>query len=302
MGRISYKKKAWMKNLRSVRTFPELVTENQSETSAVVSDQQAQIVEETSFQSVSLNLKDVEGNKKQAFSRGLEYSARYQRKLKQKNREMPKGSAKISSYFNVTNSESVAEDIQVESEADKLKIAYDSLTSKLAPVINSESAQQKAGTYERAKYQAVYKYLKYRIEGVKKIQASVLAAQEFWYDKATTYRSNVIRNYAEEYINSGEISKGFQGKHSKRFSVLDDNDIKRKIVEWFRTVPKFQRNIPDIQNQLRTVILPALIEGDSLQDEIDETGVIANQLSTECIRKKLIEWGFHFKRVGKLLR
>lgn len=151
-------------------------------------------------------------NQKQAFSRGLGYSARYQRKLKQKNREMAEGSAKISNYFSAINSQPVPESIQIESEADQLKAAYDLLTSTLAPIVNAESAQRKAGTYECAKYQAVHKYLGYRIEGMKKMPASVLAAKDFWYDKATTYRSTVIREYAEEYIKTGEIKKGFQGQ------------------------------------------------------------------------------------------
>ncbi|GAA5809207.1 hypothetical protein MFLAVUS_002612 [Mucor flavus] len=199
-----------MKNLRSARTSPELATEQQSGTSSVVSDQSTQIMEETvqPFQ-----LKKDGDNQKQAFSRGLEYSVTYQRKLKQKNREMAKGSAKISNYFSAINSQPVPESIQIESEAGQLKATYDSLTSTLGPVVNSESAQQKAGTNERAKYQAVHKYLEYRIEVTKKMLASVLAAKVFWYDKATAYRSTVIRECTEEYIKTGEIKKGSQGWH-----------------------------------------------------------------------------------------
>lgn len=70
----------------------------------------------------------------------------------------------------------------------------------------------------------------------------------------------MIRKYAEEYIKSGCISLSAQGKHSKISSVLDDNDVKRKMIEWFRSVPKFQRNIQGLRNELRTVILPASID------------------------------------------
>ncbi|GAA5804365.1 hypothetical protein HPULCUR_009853 [Helicostylum pulchrum] len=45
-------------------------------------------------------------------------------------------------------------------------------------------------------------------------------------------------------------------------------DIKEKALEWFRSVPKFQRNIPTLQNELRTVILPAAIENHTLNVEV----------------------------------
>ena len=166
--------------------------------------------------------------------------------------------------------------------------------------MNRNSAQQKAGTYEYAKYQAAHYYLQLRVEGVKKMYASVLAAKLFWGNKATTYRSRAIRGYAQEYIKFGKIAMGAQGKHSKRVSVLDDNDIKRKLIEWIRSVPKSHRNLQGIQNHLRDTILPAAVESDTLHLETDTEGAITNPLSLECIRRKLIEWGFSFKQVGKL--
>ena len=296
MGRISNKKKAWVKNLRNVRNFPEQVTEQQSDISSV-NDEPVQIIDEAALQSINFKLKEDGVSKREAFSRGLEYSARYQRKLKQKNREMAKGSAKISSYFSSVTASSASEEAPVETEMQKLQAAYDYLTSELEPKISLESVQQKAGTYERTKYLAVHLYLELRIDGIKRVQASELAAKRFWYGKATVYRSIVIRKYVAEYIITGEITKGLQGKHSKRISILDDNDIKRKVIEWFRSVPKFQRNIPAIQNELRHVIIPNAIENNALNVERYSNAVT----SIECIRKKLIEWGFHFKRVGKLI-
>ncbi|KAG2231563.1 hypothetical protein INT48_002979, partial [Thamnidium elegans] len=274
MGRISNKKKAWVKNLRNVRNFPEQVTEQQSDISSV-NDEPVQIIDEAALQSINFKLKEDGVSKREAFSRGLEYSARYQRKLKQKNREMAKGSAKISSYFSSVTASSASEEAPVETEMQKLQAAYDYLTSELEPKISLESAQQKAGTYERTKYLAVHLYLELRIDGI----------------------NIVIRKYVAEYIITGEITKGLQGKHSKRISILDDNDIKRKVIEWFRSVPKFQRNIPAIQNELRHVIIPNAIENNALNVERYSNAVT----SIECIRKKLIEWGFHFKRVGRVI-
>ncbi|GAA5805567.1 hypothetical protein HPULCUR_011086 [Helicostylum pulchrum] len=75
-------------------------------------------------------------------------------------------------------------------------------------------------------------------------------------------------------------------------STLPYNNIKGKVLEWFRSVPKFQRNIPTLQNELRTVILPAAIENHMLNVEVDDSGAITNPLSIECIRNKLIYWTY----------
>ncbi|GAA5813405.1 hypothetical protein MFLAVUS_006883 [Mucor flavus] len=250
-----YAEMAWMKNLRNVRTFPERVT-------SPVSEQTIQIIDEAALQSINFKLKEDRVIKRKAFSRELEYSDRYQRKLKQKNREMAKGSAKISS--------------PVQTEMQKLQAAYDALTSELEPKISKESTQRKAGTYERTKYLDVHLYLELRIEGIKRVQASELAAKRFWYSNATIYRCIAIRKYAAEYIVSGKITEGPQG-NTRRESV-----------------PKFQRNVPAIQNELRNVIIPKAIENNALNAER-----YANEAtSIECIRKKLIEWGFRFKREG----
>ncbi|KAG2228871.1 hypothetical protein INT48_006753, partial [Thamnidium elegans] len=255
------------------------VTEQQSDISSV-NDEPVQIIDEAALQSINFKLKEDGVTKVEA-----------------ENREMAKGSAKISSYFSSVTASSASEEAPVETEMQKLQAAYDYLTSELEPKISLESAQQKAGTYEHTKYLAVHLYLELRIDGIKRVQASELAAKRFWYGKATVYLSIVIRKYAAEYIITGKITKGLQGKHSKRISILDDNDIKRKVIEWFRSVPKFQRDIPAIQNDLRHVIIPNAIENNALNVERYSNAVT----SIECIRKKLIEWGFHFKRVGRVI-
>ncbi|GAA5798542.1 hypothetical protein HPULCUR_003947 [Helicostylum pulchrum] len=115
------------------------------------------------------------------------------------------------------------------------------------------------------------------------MKASETAAETLWYNKSVTYRSRMIRLYAKSYLESGKIDESM-------VSVLDDNDTKKKVLEWFRSVPKLQRNIPTLQNELRTVIVPAAIENYMLNVEVDDSGAITNPLSIECIRNKLIQW------------
>ncbi|KAI9265471.1 hypothetical protein EDC94DRAFT_693140 [Helicostylum pulchrum] len=73
-------------------------------------------------------------------------------------------------------------------------------------------------------------------------------------------------------------------------SASPNNDIKEKVLGWFRAVSKFQRNIPTLQNELQTAILPAAIENHTLNVEVDDSRAITNPLYIECVRNKLIRW------------
>ena len=158
------------------------------------------------------------------------------------------------------------------------------------------------GTYELVRYLAVQQYFELRLLNKKKMVASDAAAAQFWKAKQTSYRSRMIRRDAREFLLSGSIIKNRQGKHAKRSSVLDDNDIKEKIIEWFRSVPQFQRNLQSLRNHLKNVILPGCVGSSTLSNEVDESGVSTKPLLITCLRKKMIEWGFNFKRLGMLER
>lgn len=222
MGRLSNRNKSCLNNLRKVRQ--EQTSNKQKETSVPEAEtNEPSIVTETLpitnnilIPFINSDLKDnLASNKKEVYSRGPEYSPRYLRKLKQKNREMAKGSAKTSSFFyTLAIIESPPPPPQPQLE-DTLKIAYDALSIYLTPSFRANK-QQDENIYERSKCQAVHHYFKLRMDGVKKMEASVLAANMFWYSKKSTYRSKDIRKYAEEYLKTGKISECLQGKHPKR--------------------------------------------------------------------------------------
>lgn len=182
-----------------------------------------------------------------------------------------------------------------------MKIPLERLGSFAIPEPNRNSEQHKLGVSELAKYEGVYHYL-YMIEHCKcnKTEASRIASEIVYKHKATIYKARKIKEYAKEYLLSGSITKNAQGAHSKRVSVLDDEDIKHQILEWFRNQPKAKRSIAALQKQLTEVILPKKIEADQLCDEIEVEGGSVPQLSADSIRRRLISWGFNFKYLGKL--
>lgn len=277
----------------------------------------------TNFFYVEVTINNVLQHKDEAtkYRRGLDLSDRQKRRKVQQNKEKAKGSMKLSSFFGPKSSDlsmqeadPLEEDefpieegfsvqdiaaVPVVSEVDQMKKAIESLSLELVPQINRKTKQQIEGTYETIKRSAVYDYLTLRLEGSNKTEASSVAAKRFWFEKATKYRSNMIIKYANEYMEKGTIAESAQGKHSKRVSVLDDNDIKRKVIEWFRSIPRSLRCIPLLQAHLKNVILPESIDRDDLNIELDSNNVATKPLSSECIRRKLIEWGFDFKCLSK---
>ena len=99
MGRMSLKKRTGLKNLKSKRVVNESSAVEQNVNLPV---KENNVTEAVTTQSAISELKDKRSDKEEAFSRGLLYSERYQRKLNQRNREMAEGSAKITSYFSAT--------------------------------------------------------------------------------------------------------------------------------------------------------------------------------------------------------
>ncbi|KAI9260037.1 hypothetical protein EDC94DRAFT_660337 [Helicostylum pulchrum] len=200
MAELSNRKKSMIQNLRKARDVAKIIN--------VDNIQPVEIVEETTVQSVNSTLKDNGISRKTPFSRGLEYTARYQ--------------------------PTITEEEPSVSELEKLKNAYEVLSLELIPQINSDNnTLGKNSFYERTKYQAVQTYFRLRIEGIKKMDASETAAKTFWHGKPIAYRSRMIRENATSYLETGKIAECAQGKHSKRTSVLDDNDNETSVA--FRT-------------------------------------------------------------------
>lgn len=136
MGRLSNRKKTLMKNLRNV-SVPSKPIVKKKETVPVVNDQSAVAIVGQIAQPDELKLKDTGADKKGFNFRGLVYSDRHQRKLNQKNREMAKGSAKISSYF--SSAKPITEEVPVVSEMDKIQKAYEILDLELALINNAST-------------------------------------------------------------------------------------------------------------------------------------------------------------------
>lgn len=187
------------------------------------------------------------------YSRGLEYSARHIRRLNKKSKEAAKGTLAITSFFKPTMP--IEEVISQEEKSDakeefmlKAKKALSELMDFSLPIVNAKSKQQQLGVAEFSKYEGVFHYLCAIVNGnMKKMEASKHATFLIHKNKTSDHKARNIRRHTKEYLeNGGVIALGTQGKHSKRVSVLDDADIKRKVIEWFRSVPRAKRSVPGV--------------------------------------------------------
>jgi hypothetical protein len=252
------------------------------------------------------------------YARTLEYSDRHQRRIRANEKKKANGSLRLDNWLGRPTSGAQQDTPQEqpapqtttnEEEWSAIDIAFSQLIKDASPVINRDSTQQKRGIYEQSKYQAVSRYFSIRLDNAlnhgklvpDKIEASEQAARDIWFIDNPRYRGSKIREYADEYLKTGKITIGAQGKHSKRTSILDDNDIKRKVVKWLILQPKSKRSIPAVQNYLKKEVLPKMVNSNTLPNEVDTNHVESNPLSFECKRRKLIQWGFHYKNLGKRL-
>ena len=137
--------------------------------------------------------------------------------------------------------------------------------------------------YQRQKYRAVHSYLLKRIHRLKTIKASQQAANDIFILPSKYYRPYAIRFWAKEFIQHGTISTHQQGKHAKRISFLDHEDIQLAAQNWFMITKHEERSIHELVTRINTVIIPQSL------------GVPGN-ISMSVLRNYMHEWGLMYRR------
>ncbi|KAG2211566.1 hypothetical protein INT45_003504 [Circinella minor] len=109
----------------------------------------------------------------------------------------------------------------------KMQQSLNTISLQISPKISSQSIFNAQSSYNICRLQCVHHFLTYSLQGMNKTQASAKAANELW-SNPSSYRPYIIQAWAKEYINFGFISPHRQGKHAKRSSLLNDEDVARK--------------------------------------------------------------------------
>ncbi|CAG8838208.1 26808_t:CDS:2, partial [Gigaspora margarita] len=158
-----------------------------------------------------------------------------------------KGKAPAQSYYENILAQSYHKDILAQSKQQMQRI---------------ENQLVKSQPYEVQRLTSVFHYFRLLLNGERKIQALEQIADNLWKDiQNTEYMSHCIRGWAKDFLEQGTLPSHQQGKHAKRASLLDDEDIKLAAYIWLRSIlPKDQQQEQYDDDNMENVIPPEQLE------------------------------------------
>jgi ribosome-associated translation inhibitor RaiA len=177
-----------------------------------------------------------------------------------------------------------AEDSEQDFQAN-MEQAEEKLRSNLLKIKNKKSPYAQFTSYQLNRYFVVQQYLKLCLEGKKKIEASEIAAKNRGFS-VTGYSLQNIRMWADCFLKDGLIPHHQHGVHAKRQSILSDEDVKKRAIEWLRSQDPLLRSPQGLKLHLENTILP---------ERLGESGTIA----VRTITKYMHAWGFAYRKVGQ---
>lgn len=172
------------------------------------------------------------------------------------------------------------------SEQEKMEEAEENLRLSLSRIRNKDSPFAGLSGFQLQRLFAVQRYFEKRLEGVGKMAASTDAAQSRWISP-TAHTARCIRQWADVYLQLGELPEYKQGKHAKRESFLDDEDVKQKGLTWLRTTAVKDRSPAGLKQYIEETVMPAKL------------GVAGRTISVDTVIKFLRLWGFEKKEIGQ---
>ena len=145
---------------------------------------------------------------------------------------------------------------QVDTYTLLLQQRKEELQRLISTLRNQRSDSAPMSLYKIHRATAVLAYISLRLEGKKKLEASEHVAR-YICNKQTSYVARCVRAWADTYINMGVFTEHRQGKHSKRMSMLGDEDIKEKARQWLRSSKPEKRDPIALKTYLEEEVLPA---------------------------------------------
>lgn len=177
----------------------------------------------------------------------------------------------------------------LESKASKkrfLQDKYDILTNFLIiDCKRQNSSLSKIVVYDFKRLQSVQFYLKGLLNGKGKLESAEEVAAILW-DYKKTYLPRCIIKWSKEYCDNSKLQPFRQGRHCKRVSLLDDEDIKEKACRWLRSVQPKNRSPKGLKEQLEETIL------------LEKLGLPVN-ISLQTVTRFMNFWGFNNRKCGQ---
>ncbi len=106
----------------------------------------------------------------------------------------------------------------------------------------------------RVHLKAVQKYLSLRNKGYAKIEASEIVSDLM---KKGKWFSRCIRSWSKTFLEYGDVPKSRRGQHLIGSSILDDEDVRSKIISYLR-INKFDITNSKFCDYVSDEILPII--------------------------------------------
>ncbi|CAG8778416.1 3058_t:CDS:10 [Gigaspora margarita] len=162
---------------------------------------------------------------------------------------------------------------------------YNELKNQLRNLQNAKKELAKSQPYKVQRLTSIFHYFRLLLDAERKISASEKIADNLWKGiRNTEYMSCCIRGWAKDFLEQGTLPSHQQGKHAKRASLLDDEDLKLAACTWLRSIPPKDRSPLALKKELETNIFPKSL------------GV---SITISDTRKFMEQWGFHKKTIGQ---
>lgn len=169
-----------------------------------------------------------------------------------------------------------------------IESAYEDIVKLTAPVMNKSKKGSTADTYDFVRYTSVKMYFRYRLAGYNKGESSEKVAQDFWPNSSKAYRAKSIVKWSKEFLRQGELSRHCQGVHIKRESLLNDADVKGKILEMIRATKPAERSLSYIKKYIEDDVFPLILG-------------VTGSISEPTLSKYLYEWGYSYRKNQKAI-
>jgi hypothetical protein len=170
----------------------------------------------------------------------------------------------------------------------QFEIVLEHLSSRLEKLNNKRESQKEFKNMDLAdisRLMAVLSYFRLLKTGMFKMEASRIVAQQMG---RGPNRSNVIRQWAAFYFENLQLPYIHQGKHVKTKSLISDEDVKLKCIQYLKSLKPKDRTITTFASFIHEILFPVV------------TGAMRSKaLSKSTIYRWLHTCGFHHRHSKK---
>ncbi|CAG8775391.1 3229_t:CDS:1, partial [Gigaspora rosea] len=118
----------------------------------------------------------------------------------------------------------------------RIEERYNELKNQLRSLQNAKNELAKSQPYEVQRLTSIFHYFRLLLDGEKKYvhqkKLQILYGRIF----AIQNMSRCIREWSKDFLEQGTLPRHQQGKHAKRESLLDDEDLKLAPCTWLRSI------------------------------------------------------------------